>query len=151
MKHTLLFVVFVTLFLQARAEDTQYRATLKSAHERYHVLDAERNDYRKAKPGLPADQEDEYRRVVGQLLLEDPVWALTQQIQADIDALLALRSRTPADNAALENLKDFLAIISGLKPATTRKEAEQFATTLRQFIARRDAAGALAWASRNKD
>ncbi|MHA3775426.1 hypothetical protein ACXR0O_28230 [Verrucomicrobiota bacterium sgz303538] len=100
---------------------------------------------------MPAEQEEEYLRLVGQLLIYDPVWALTEQIQADIDALLAVRSRTPADKAALEDLKDFLAITSGIEPAATRKEAEEITTTLRQFLARRDGRGALAWANRNKD
>ncbi len=144
--------MFVALLLQAHAVESPYRAALKTAHERYRQLDAERNDYRKTEPGLPAEKEAEYHRVLGQLLIDDPVWALTEQIQADIDALVTMRSRTPADTAVLEDLKDFLAIMSGLQErATTRKEAEQIATTLRQFIARRDAAGALAWAKRNSN
>lgn len=147
MKHTVLSFLFVALLLPAHAADSPYRAGIQTVRERYQVLDAERNDYRKSEPALPAPKEDEYLRLLGQLSIDDPVWALTKQIQADIDALVAVRSRTPADNAALENLKDFLAITSTVEGrATTRKEAEMSATTLRQFIARRDVAGARTWA-----
>lgn len=147
MKSAILSLLFTALLVQASAEDSTYRATLESAHERYHVLDAERNDYRKPKPGLPAAQEEEYLRLLGQLSIDDPVWVITQQMQADIHALVAVRSRTPAESTVLEDLKDLLAITSGVeKRATTRQEAETLATSLRQFIARRDVAGARTWA-----
>lgn len=146
MKHAIVALLFVMLLLRAQADDTPYRAAVKSAHKRYEVLSRERVDYRKTKPGLPAPQEEEYLRLLGQLSVDDPVWALAQQIQADIDALVAVRSRTPADDAILDNLKDLLAITASVEDrANTREEAERIATVLRQFIIRRDVAGARAW------
>ena len=147
MKRAVLSFLFVALLLQAHADDSPYRISLTSSHERYRVLNAERNDYRKPKPGLPPAQEDERLRLLGQLLTEDPVWALQQQLQADIDALLAVHPQTPADAAILSSLKDLLAITSLVEDRpTTRAQAEQFAIALRQFIARRDVDGAHNWA-----
>ena len=80
-------------------------------------------------------------------MTDDPVWALAQQIQADITALVAVHPQTPADAAIIESLKDLLALTSGfMERAATREQAEQFATALRQFVLRRDIAGASAWA-----
>jgi hypothetical protein len=96
---------------------------------------------------LPQAQEEERFRVLGQLLTEDPVWALARQIEADISAIVALPKKTPADTAVLEDLKDFLAVSSGIADrANTQAEAEGYAMTLRQFFVRRDASGAVAWA-----
>ena len=96
---------------------------------------------------MPPAKEEEYLRLLGKLLTDDPVWALARQIQADIDALSALPARTPADGAIMVSLKDLLAYVSGfLQRATTRAQAEQFATALRQFVVHRDVAGASTWA-----
>ena len=47
----------------------------------------------------------------------------------------------------MEILKDLLAYVSAFEErATTRAQAEQFATALRQFVVRRDVAGASTWA-----
>jgi len=147
MKRTLLSLLFVTLLPQVEAADPPYLASLKVTRERFGFLEAHRNDYRKPKPELPPTQEEERLRLLGQLLTDDPIWALQNQVQADIDALAVLRPRTPADDTILEALKDILAITGGFdERATTRTEAEKFATALRQFAARRDAVGASAWA-----
>ena len=105
------------------------------------------HDFRKIKLELPPTQREERLRLLGQLVTDDPVWVLAEQIHSDIAALVAIRSRTAADDAIPDSLKDFLAITSGFQErATTRKQAELFSTALRQFIARRDAARASAWA-----
>jgi hypothetical protein len=80
-------------------------------------------------------------------MIDDPLWALAQQIQADVQAIVAVASPTKADGESIENLKNFLVITSIVEGRpTTREEAELSATTLRQFITRRDVAGARAWA-----
>jgi hypothetical protein len=147
MKRTILFFLFFSFLPLAWAEDSPYLAALKATHERFRILDAERNDYRRLKPELPPAKEEERLRLLGQLLTDDPVWELSQQIQADITALVAVRPQTPADVAIIESLKDLLACVAGFdERATTRAQAEQFATALRQFVALRDVAGASAWA-----
>ena len=68
-------------------------------------------------------------------------------LQADIRAVGALRPRSDIDEANLAVLKDFLAIVAGFEErATTRTQADYFATNLRQFLGRRDATAASAWA-----
>jgi hypothetical protein len=147
MKQTGLYLVFAALAAQVRADDSTYRTAMNLAHERLRILNVERNDYRKREPGLPPEQETERLRLLGQLQTDDPIWALGQQIQADITALADARSQTAADAAIIENLKDLLAITSSFEDrATTRAQAEAFATALRQFVARRDVAGAGTWA-----
>jgi len=148
MKPTILTSFLIAFALQSHAEDPTYRTALKFARERFNTLDAEMHDYRKVKPELPPAQQEERLRLLGQLVADDPIWMLSEQLKADISALAAIRSRTPTDDAILDILKEFLAIISGIQDrATTRKQAEQFATALRQFIARRDATGAITWAN----
>src|SRR5688572_24116759 len=104
MKQAILFFLFFSLLPQAPAEDSPFLAALKVTHERFRILETERSDYRKPKPGLPPAQEEERLRLLGQLLTDDPVWALAQQIQADISALVAVRPQTPADAAIIESL-----------------------------------------------
>ena len=147
MKQTLLAFLLVVLLPQVQADESAYLGALKVAHERFRVLESERNDYRKARTGLPPAQEAERLHLLGQLLTDDPLWALSQQIQADISALSALPALTPADGALMETLKDLLVYVSGFEErATTLAQAEQFASMLRQFVVRRDAAGARKWA-----
>ena len=148
MKRAFLIFVFSSLVLHAGGDEPTYLPGLKATHERLRVLEAERHDYRKPKPGLPPAEEEERLRLLGQLLTDDPVWILAQQIQADISALVALRPQSPADVATIDALKELLAITAGFEErATTRAQAEQFAVSLRQFVARRNAAGAKAWAT----
>src|SRR4051794_1759059 len=97
MKPAILFFLFISLFSQAWAEDSAYLTALKAAHERFRILDIQRNDYRKLKPELPAAEEEERFRLLGQLLTDDPVWALAQQVDADITTLAAVSAKTPAD------------------------------------------------------
>ena len=147
MKQAALSFLFVALALRLQADDSPYQTGLRDVHERFRVLEVERNDYRKPKPELAPAKEEERQRLLGQLLTDDPVWTLAEEIQADIAALTAIRTRTPDDDAILDSLKDLLAIASSLEErATTHDQAKAFATALRQFVARRDAAGASAWA-----
>lgn len=144
-KRTILPLLFAISVHQSQAEDSAYRTALNAAHERYRALEMQLHDFRKIKPELPPTQREERLRLLGQLVTDDPVWVLAERIHSDIAALVAIRSRTAADDAILDSLKDFLAITSGFQErATTHKQAELFATALRQFIARRDAAGASA-------
>lgn len=147
MKRSILLFLLLALASHMQAEDSAYRAGLNAAHERLRDLEIERCDYRKTTTGLPTAKEEERLRLLGQVLDDDPVWVLLNQIQADISALVAIRQRTTTDDALVESLKDFLVIVSGFgERATTRPQAEMFATTLRQFIARRDVTGASTWA-----
>jgi hypothetical protein len=154
MKITILSFMFIALASQTpvQAEDSKYQAELRQARERLQPLEIERADYRKItqeerRPKLAPAQEAERYRLLGQLLNDDPVWAVAQQIQADLSALVAVIPRPLADAAIVDDLKDLLAITSGLEDrATTQAQAEEFATALRQFLARRDVTGARAWA-----
>jgi hypothetical protein len=148
MKHTF-FALLSSLSLAAHAVEhhSEYRADLEATRERLRVLDIERNDYRLEEPALAPAQEEERLRLLGKLLEEDPVWSISQQLQADISALITQAVQTPEERALHDDLKDLLAIAMGVEGrARTRKQAEADATVLRQFIARRDVAGAGAWA-----
>jgi hypothetical protein len=147
MKTNTLIAILVIGILPAQADESDYRTNVKATRERFQSLDLAYNDYRKSKPGLPHDQEEERLRLFGKLVTDDPVWALIVQIQADIDAVNAISPQSPADRVLLENLKDILSITSALDGrATTQLQAENWATGLRQFIARRDVRGAQVWA-----
>lgn len=147
MKPILLASLLVAFALQSRAEDTTYQTTLRIARERFNTLNTQMHDYRKVKPELAPAQHEERLRLLGQLVDQDPFWMLSEQLQADISALAGIPSRTPTDEELLGDLKDLLAITCGIQDrATTRKQAEEFATALRQFIVRRDVTGANTWA-----
>ena len=146
MKQMLLCFVFAGVAFRAPGQESAYQSALKPIRTQVHLLEAERNDYRKTKPGLPPAQEEERVRLIGRLFVDDPIWVILQELQADVHALGELSQRTPADNRTLEDLKDLLAITSGLEDrAIDRKQAEEFATTLRRLIARRDVDGARKW------
>ncbi len=147
MKLAVLIFLLSAVVLHASADEPTYLPTIKAAHERLRVLEAERQDYRKSRPLLPAGKEEERLHLLGQLFGNDPVWVLSQQVQADISAISSLNPQLPADIATVDALKELLAIISGFEErATTDAQAEQFATALRQFVVRRDLPGAQTWA-----
>lgn len=82
----------------------------------------------------------------GQLLRDDPIWVLSKQIDADIEALKALPNKTDSDAALIDTLKNLLALVDAhYDEATTRAQADEYARAMRQFVARRDYEGAKAW------
>jgi hypothetical protein len=142
----MLSLLLLSPLLRVSAADSSYRETLTAVHDRFARLEMEANDYRKAQPILSPDQEQEFLRLHGQLLRDDPVWALLRQLYDDIKAVDAIPEKTSADKALLETLKNLLATVSShAETATTRKQAEEYALALRQFVARRDFEGAKAW------
>lgn len=147
MRITLPVFIYAVLFLAAHAEDSPYRQTIQSVRDRFRALDVERRDYRKPKPSLPPDKEQERLRLLGQLVSDDPVWVLSQQLQADIDVLVARKPQTETDAKICDSLKDLLAIVTSYEErATTPEKARLFADTMRHFTAIRDAEAAHAWA-----
>jgi hypothetical protein len=142
-------LIILALYLAASfavAADIDYRAALKRAHDRLNYLETERRDYRKPRPELPQDLERERLQLIGQLTEDDPLWVLSRDLEADIDAFAVAPDRTPADTATLDQLKDLLAIIAGVVDVpTSRDQATRFSAALRTFILRRDVSGAIAW------
>src|SRR4051812_18854147 len=90
-------IIFWVVVADATGGESDYLSTIKSAHERLNALEVERSDYRKVKPNLSQAEEDERLRLLGQLSVDDPVWALTQQLIADVSALVALQPKTEND------------------------------------------------------
>ena len=158
MKTAILSFLLMTVASLAHAQDRGYQTSLAQLNERLQTLEVERADYRKAAPGSlhpklsPAQAVERYS-LLGQLFSEDPIWALSQQLQANIEALAdPLKPGIPEENrAVLEADKDFLALsVSFDGRAITHAQAVAFAVTLRQFIARRDVSGARIWASSHR-
>lgn len=153
MRTIILLCIGIAFVWPSRAEDTEYQSSLRKARERLEVLEMQRNDYRRIKPGglrpqlLPAE-EAERDRLLGQLLNDDPIWGLTRRLEVDLDALTIFRREVPAGNSmAVEDLKELLVLTNRFEgQATTHAEAEKIATALRQFIILRDVAGAKTWA-----
>ena len=134
--------------ISAQAQEADYLAQIQSARERLSDLEVQRHDYRKARPELPAKLEAERQLLLKQIAAEDPLGQVTHQINRELEAILALPSRTPEENASLEALKDLLAISAGVvDSAKTRPAAEKAARELRRFVLLRDVAGARAWAA----
>ncbi|MGV3531884.1 MAG: hypothetical protein ACO1QR_05900 [Chthoniobacteraceae bacterium] len=134
--------------ISAQAQEADYLAQIQYARERLSDLEVQRHDYRKARPELPAKLEAERQLLLKQLAEEDPLGQVTHQINRELEATLALPSRTPEENATLEALKDLLAISAGVvDSAKTRPAAEKAARELRRFVLLRDVAGARAWAA----
>ena len=147
MKPTILSLLLLLIVPHLRAEDSGYREGLEKLRHRCSQLETEASDYRQPELRLSPEKLQELNQLQGQLLREDPVGTLGDQILADIRALETLRTRTAADTELIENLKDLLAHVSGVADqATTRAQADELASTLRQFVARRDLAGLKAWA-----
>ena len=147
MKSIILPLLLLFSGLSAFASDSTYRDTLRKVHDRFAYLEMVGSDYRKPQPILSPEQEQEFLRLQGQLLRDDPIWVLQKQIYADIDALKALPAKTDSDAALIETLKNLFAVVSAHDDrATTRAQAEEYARTMLQFVARRDYEGAKAWA-----
>jgi hypothetical protein len=138
--------VIIVSLSQVQAGEFDYRTKVDSTRERFESLDLAFNDYRKNQRGLPPQEEEERLRLFGRLLNEDPVWGVALQLRADIDAITSISPQAPADRELLERLKDLLAITCEMDGrAHSRQEAETYAKSLRQFIARRDVDGARLW------
>jgi hypothetical protein len=128
------------------ASDSTYQDTLRAVHDRFAYLEMLRSDYRKSEPRLSPEQEQEWLRLHGQLLRDDPVWVLYRQISADIEALKAAPTKTDSDAALIDTLKNLVAFVNEHdEKATTRAQADEYARAMRQFVARRDYEGAKAW------
>jgi hypothetical protein len=146
MKPTILLLLLLATVPDGLAQDAGYRANLQSLHDRFAALEMVRHDYLKPQPRLSPEQEQERLRLHGQLVRDDPVWVLYEQLDADIKALEAARTKTDSDTGLINTLKNLLATVTGvLDQPTTRAQADEYATALRQFVARRDEAGATAW------
>ncbi len=146
MKTIILPVFLLIPVLSAFAADSTYQDKLRAAHDRFSYLEMVNSDYRKSQPRLSPEQEQEMLRLHGQLLRDDPIWALQRQISADVDALKAIPTKADPDVALIDTLKNLLAFVSANEDqATSRAQAEEYARTMRQFVARRDYEGAKAW------
>ena len=146
MKSFVFTLLALVPFLNAHGEETEYQKELQSLWDRFATLDTERADYRKPRPKLTAAQEEEWLRLRGQLLRDDPIFTVCEHLQMDLEALKALPSPTDRDKELIETFKELLAIVGSCRDRTaTLAEATACATTLRQFIARRDSQGAIQW------
>lgn len=146
MKPIILSLLLLTPVLRAFATDSAYQNTLRTVHDRFAYLEMLGSDYRKSEPRLSPEQEQELLRLHGQLLRDDPVWVLCRQIDADIQALKGAPTKTNADAALLDTLKNLLAFVSAHDDkATSRAQADEYARAMRQFVVRRDYEGAKAW------
>jgi len=95
---------------------------------------------------LSTSEEKERLCLLGQLIDQDPVLALTRDIIADAQALEEGPDK-PEVHAAVEKLRQLALITTGFEGrATTLAEAKSFANVLRKFVVRRDVEGARAWA-----
>jgi len=149
MKPIILSLLLFTPVLRAFAADFAYQNTLRTVHDRFAYLEMLNSDYRKPQPRLSPEQEQELFRLHGQLLRDDPIWVLQRQIDADIQALKAVPTKTDSDAALIDTLKNLLAFVSGHDDkATTHAQAVEYARAMRQFVARRDLEGAKAWSKR---
>ena len=145
MKLTVLFFVFLLDITRSFADEPTFRAEIAAVRNRYHTL-----GYRKAVGGsLSAAEEKERQCLLGQLIDQDPVTALTRDIVADIEAING--SGKPEERAAVEKLRELAYITTTFEGrATELGEAKSFANTLRKFVVRRDVEGAKAWAKAQK-
>lgn len=146
MKPIILSLLLLIPGLRAFASDFTYQDTLRAAHDRFAYLETLRSDYRKSQPILSPEQEQERLRLHGQLLRDDPIWVLYEQINADIQALKAVQTKTDSDAALIDTLRNLLAYVNAHDDkATTRAQADEYARAMRQFVARRDYEGIMAW------
>jgi hypothetical protein len=142
-KLTVVALLLVAYASAALADEPSYRATIDAAHRRLNDL----NRKLMREHGLPPNEETERFALIGRLTTEDPVWALSRQIPADISALGSGRTPTAEEATEITDLHELQAIVDEFsRRATTLSEARAFASILRQFVVRRDVDGAKAWA-----
>jgi hypothetical protein len=139
-KLTKLVVIVIALPSVGLANDPSYHDEITAVTNRYVAL-----ANRKALGGILSPAEDKERQcLLGQLIEQNPVWALTNEIVADAQAL---KQGKPEERAAANKLLELAAITGGFQlRATTLAEAESFASILREFVVRRDVEGAREWA-----
>ena len=142
MKSILFAVLLIGFSSLASADDPSYRTRIDAAHRRLGELIKQ---FGLGK--IPPAAEKEKFTLYGQLMLEDPVWALQREIGADINALGNGKLPTPEEAAQIGALRQLQGIVGEFSQrATTVPEAESFASILRQFVVRRDVDGARTWA-----
>jgi hypothetical protein len=125
----------------ALADDSSYHAEITDIRRRYLALE----NRKVMGSSLSPAEEKERLCLLGQLIDQDPVSALTRDIVADVHALEG--SGKPEEHATAEKLVELSAITTGFEGrATTLAEAKSFASILRKFVVRRDVEGAKAWA-----
>jgi hypothetical protein len=141
-KFTVLLFVFLLDITRSFAGEPSFRAEIAAVRNRYLALGNRKAIGR----SLSAAEEKERLCLLGQLIDQDPVTALTRDIIADIHALEE-GSGKPEEHAAVEKLTELAQITTGFEGrATTLGEAKSFANVLRKFVVRRDVEGAKAWA-----
>jgi len=123
---------------------------MSDIHKFYH-LELERLDYRKPENNrLTPDQEKERRRLLTQLTSAYPLWALSRQIDEEIDkepraGTIFAPVETPSLHV-LKQLRDLVLDVSSGPRATNHEEEMRLAESLRGFVVRRDLEGATKWA-----
>ena len=90
MKRTIVLLLLSLPLLGVSAQEGKYRETLQGLHDRFAALEMKQNDYRASQPRLSPEEEQDRRCLHGQLLRDDPIWAVMRELQADIYALEAL-------------------------------------------------------------
>ena len=142
MESALVTLLVVTSLWRAVCDEPSYHVEIAATHNRYLAL-----ENRKALgSSLSPAEEKERQCLLGQLIDQDPVFALTREILAEAQAL-ELGSNKPEERATQEKLLALAEITTQFEGrATTLPEAKSFANTLRKFVARRDVDGARAWA-----
>jgi hypothetical protein len=145
MKLTVLFFVFLLDITRSFADESTFRAEIAAVRHRYHTL-----GNRKAMgKSLSTAEEKERQCLLGQLIDQDPVTALTRDIMASIQAIEG--SDKPEERALVKTLSELAYITTTFEGrATELGEAKSFANTLRKFVVRRDVEGAKAWAQAQK-
>jgi hypothetical protein len=142
MKLTVLFFVLLLDITRSFAGEPSFRAEIAAVRNRYVILQNRKN----MGGSLSAAEEKERQCLLGQLIDQDPVTALTRDIVADIQ-VLELGSHKAEERALVEKLEELVYITTGFEGrASELGEARSFANTLRKFVVRRDVEGARAWA-----
>jgi hypothetical protein len=141
-KSALVVLLLVTSLWRARCDEPSYRAGIAAARNRYLAL----GNRKALGSALSAAEEKERQCLLGQLIDQDPVFALTREIVAEAQAL-ELGSDTPEERATIKKLTELWQITTQFEGrATELGEAKSFANALRKFVARRDVDGARSWA-----
>jgi len=141
-KSALVLLLLVTSAWNALCDEPSYQTEITAIRNRYLAL----GNRKALGSSLSAAEEKERQCLLGQLIDQDPLYALTREIVHEAQAL-QLGSGKPEEDAMAKKLFEFTQITTQFEfLATTLPEAQSFSLVLRRFVAHRDLDGARAWA-----
>jgi len=138
---TLLFLLVILCMQVCLAADPG----AETMRQNLAALELERNDYRKPNRELTPEKEEDRQKIIGWLITNDPVWAIQQEVIAQLTGLALIQTATEVRMDEIDWRKEVLAKLKDIKSLDTSSITEKQAGELRALIVLKDKSGLDSW------